>query len=218
MIREKNFYNKNFINYFSKDIIEVWKNNNLIYFKKSEIIIRPESDSEYVYLIVSGEANIFHIHEDGKECIINIMEEGEFIQLFDIFTNIDSNVVAKALSDMVIAKVSKADIIEEVLKDGDLALSILNDFSLRIQDLVEMLSQIAYGKVEKRLMILLDKLSNKKITDGNWAIIETYITHQDMAGMIGSTRETITLLMNKLTKEGILKQKDSKIWLNLEKM
>lgn len=48
--------------------------------------------------------------------------------------------------------------------------------------------------------------------------ISCSLTHQDMAGMVGSTRETVTLLINKLIQMGIIRQDKDRIWVKLGKI
>ena len=74
------------------------------------------------------------------------------------------------------------------------------------------MSQVAYGKVEERLLFLLSNLANKEHSREGYHPIDVSITHQDLAGMIGSTRETVTLLMSKLTNKKLVKIEKDRIW------
>lgn len=63
------------------------------------------------------------------------------------------------------------------------------------------------GDVRYRTLFLLPKLSEKSGTrDKEWQSLNMKITHEDIATMVGSSRETISLLMSKLKKEGLLKK------------
>lgn len=199
---------------FPEEAVKSWiEKGETILYKKGDIIIKPESLFDYTYLIIDGSAHIFHIHEDGKECVIGILSKGDFIQLFDIFTERDSRVIAKSLSDMKISVVHKEEIRKIVRENSTLSMKLLSDFSLRLQEMVEILSQVAYGKVEERLLFLFEKLADKDREEGGWLPISVSVTHQDLAGMVGSTRETVTLLINKLIQTGVVRLKDNIIWI-----
>lgn len=204
-------------NLFPESTVKDWMNKgNEIIFKRGDFISKPKDLSNYVYLIKEGNANIFHIHEDGKECVIGILSKGDFIHILDIFTEGNSEVLAKALTEVKISAIDKEQIKKVVKEDSNLSMELLSHFSLRLQEMIEMLSQIAYGKVEERLLFLFKKLADSNKEQEGWIPIPISITHQDLAGMVASTRETVTLLINKLIQKGLIKQHNSKIWIEIE--
>lgn len=94
-------YPTSIIDLFPETIVKDWMNKGKeVIFKKGEIISKAKSLSHYIYLIKEGNAHVFHIHGDGKECVIDILSKGDFIHLFDIFSERDSEVFAKALTDV----------------------------------------------------------------------------------------------------------------------
>ncbi len=202
---------------FPKTTVRDWMNKGKeIIFKKGDTIIKPQSLSNYIYLIKEGNVHIFHIHGDGKECVIGILSKGDFIHMFEIFTEKDSDVYAKALTNVKISAIHKNQIRRVVKEDSELSMELLSNLSLRLQEMIEMLSQVAYGKVEERLLFLFKKLADRNNEQNGWIPVSVFITHQDMAGMVASTRETVTLLINKLTQKGLIRQYNNRIWIKTE--
>lgn len=217
MIDTNHLYPAGISSLFPDEAVKSWiEKGEEILVKKGDLIIKPEGLSDYTYLILEGNAHIFHIHEDGKECVIGILSKGDFIHLFDIFTERDSRVIAKALTDVKISIVHKEEIKKVVSENSSLSMKLLSDFSLRLQEMVEILSQVAYGKVEERLLFLFEKLADRDKGESGWFPIPVSVTHQDLAGMVASTRETVTLLINKLLQTGVIRQKDNKIWMRIK--
>lgn len=204
-------------NLYHEATVKDWMNEGKeIMFKRGDAIIKPQSLSNYIYLIKEGNANIFHMHEDGKECVVGILSKGDFIHMLDIFTEKNSEVLAKALTDVKILAIHKDQIRKVVKEDSKLSMELLCNFSLRLQEMIEILSQIAYGKVEERLLFLLKRLADRNKEQEGWLPISVSITHQEMAGMVASTRETVTLLINKLIQKGLIRQYNNRIWIKTE--
>lgn len=204
---------------FPRDCIEEWMNYEEEFnFKKGDIIPELGKFKDKIYLIKKGSVSVFHIHVDGKECIVGLLSSGDFINLLGIFAQKESSMVFKALTEVTVVAIKKEKIKKKIEDTPTLAINLLSYFSCEFQEIVETLAQIAYGKVEERLIFLFNKLAfNKDIEDG-WCPISCSLTHQDIAGMVGSTRETVTLLINKLIQTGIIRQDKDRIWVKLGKL
>ncbi|MBF8982428.1 Crp/Fnr family transcriptional regulator [Lutibacter sp. B2] len=210
-------YATKIIDLFPHDCIEEWMNNGKeITFKKGELITTAGKLTKDVYLIKKGDAHVFHIHADGKECVIGLLSSGDFIELLDIFTEKESNLFTKALTEVTVVAISKEKVRKIVEKTSSLAMALLDHFSYRLQEMAEILMHVAYGKVEERLVFLLKKLVDPYKEEDGWGPIPAYITHKDMAGMVASTRETVTVLINKLIQVGVIRQYKNKIWIRLK--
>lgn len=213
MSNEHFLYPTKMINLFRKSTIEGWKSKGKVFtFKKGDFICTPGQLSATVYLITAGHARVFHIHPEGKECVLDVLSKGDFIDLLHVFSDRESQLFSKALTEVKAISIPKDEIKNEIQQNGELAMAFLHYFSNQIQDTIEVLEQVAYGKVEERLLFLLNKLANNSEIDGEWYPLPAFITHKDLAGMIASTRETVTFLINKLIQTRKVKQNHNRIW------
>lgn len=93
---------------FNKNIVETWMNEREEYFfEKSDFIKNGSNLASHVFLLKKGSARIFHLHENGKECVIGLIQPGDFIDILDIFTNRKSVVFSRVLTDVTVVAVSK---------------------------------------------------------------------------------------------------------------
>lgn len=213
MANDHFLYPTNMVELFLESKIESWKaKGSISTFKKGDFICTPGHLSDSVYLITEGHARVFHIHLDGKECVLGVLSEGDFIDLLQVFSDRESQLFAKALTEVKVISIAKDEVKNEIQQNGELSMAFLHYFSNRLQDTIEILEQVAYGKVEERLLFLLNKLANKTEVDLDWYPLPEFITHKDLAGMIASTRETVTFLINKLIQTGKVKQENDRIW------
>ncbi|WP_432663700.1 Crp/Fnr family transcriptional regulator [Wukongibacter baidiensis] len=210
-------HQKKIIDLFPKNHVQEWlKHGKELSFHKGELITMPEKNLSNIYLIKTGNVSVFHIHVDGKECILSILSQDDFIGLLDVFTQDHSSVFAKALTDVTVIAIPKDEIRRVVESTPSLAMALINYFSRKYQETTDILIQVAYGKVEERLIFLLKKLAASNEEDNGWYPIPISITHKDLAGMVASTRETVTLLVNKLIKTGVIRQHQNRIWIQIE--
>lgn len=208
---------KKIINLFPENCFNEWMKNGLEFtFKKGELISTPEKLSKYVFIIKEGNACEYHIHIDGKECVIGLLSNGDVIGLTNVFTQNESRIFSKALTDVTVVAIFKQEIRALIEQTPSISMSLLSHFSEKHEDMVEILEQIGYGRVEERLIFLFKKLIDFNREDNGWYPIPVSITHKDIAGMIASTRETVTLTINKLLQDGVIKHHENNLWIRLK--
>lgn len=197
---------------FPETIRREWLNRPQKSFAKGQMIVTPGDSPAYLYLIVAGNARLFHLHLDGKECTLDILSAGDFINWLNLFIDREKESFCRALTDVTVVSVPKKEIfaVIESTPPG-LAMSLLKDMALRLQETTAILEQVAYGKVEERIVFLFEKLTEGRGQAGECVPLPPFLTHKDLAGMIGSTRETVTFLLNKLQQEGVVVQKDNQL-------
>jgi CRP-like cAMP-binding protein len=87
-----------------------------------------------------------------------------------------------------------------------------------LQERDAMLAQMALGDVRKKVLHLLVKLGQKfGVPEGTHHKIDMPLTHQEIGNMIGSTRETVTVALNELAKENVLKTGRMSIHIDLKR-
>lgn len=205
------------IRLFLENNSEKWMDSgNKFIFKKGDYITIPGKLEKDVFIIKEGNASKFHIHIDGKECIIGLLCVGDFIGLMDVFTSKESRVFVRALTDVTVVAVSKEEIRKIVEENPTAAMVLLNYISEKYLDMVEILEQVGYGTVKSRILFLLKSLSNPQEDDNGWYPLPISIAHKDIAGMIASTRETVTVTLNKLVKEKVIRYHDGRLWIQMQ--
>ncbi|MBS4192275.1 Crp/Fnr family transcriptional regulator [Bacillus sp. FJAT-49705] len=201
---------------FKKQYVEEWMGRRKHYFKKGEQIYFPKKLTNEIYLLVDGTARMFHVHHHGKECVLGLLSQGDFIDLTSVFTDKSSNVFAMALTDVAAVQVRKQEIREQVMNTPELSMALLHYFSNKLHETVHILEQVAYEKVEERLMNMLRKLADPKEELDGWYPLPHFLTHKDIAGMIASTRETVTFLLNKYIQNGVIRQQQNRLWIHAD--
>ncbi|AUJ26100.1 hypothetical protein CAI16_11090 [Virgibacillus dokdonensis] len=213
MIEKHPLLSTKVIHLFDRELRDRWKSRKQFIFEKGEQISSPYKQKNEIYLIIEGDVRIFQLHEDGKECVLGILTMGDFIDIASVFANMDRDPFAIALTKVTVVKVKKQEIIDAVIHTPSVSFALLKHFSNQLREVVGILEQVAYDKVEERLWRSLHKWKDEKWNHNGWHPLPKYLTHKDMAGMIASSRETVTFILNKWMNNGILKNERQQLWI-----
>ncbi|MDF9410380.1 Crp/Fnr family transcriptional regulator [Brevibacillus laterosporus] len=184
--------------------------------KKGTLITTPHQSQKFLYLIKSGKIRLYQITSEGSELTLDVLGVGHIFGEVGTFTTGSENLYAQTWEDSLICTIDKTEFENFLQKKPDIALKFIEILSKRLQEVEELLEYMAYGSVRKRLLFLLNKLSDKfgvKIYKGeglhqeeDWIQLDIAVTHQELATMMGSIRETVTGLLQDFTAEGIIRK------------
>ena len=175
------------------------------------VVLREGENTNAIYFILNGALKVLVSDADGREVILTILGRGE---LFGEMGAIDDNprsatVVATQSSDLV--TINKSDF-QQILSDNfEVALAIMRGLAgrLRVADRnIESLALLdVYGRVAR---LLLDQ---SEVVDGR-RVINRPTTKQDIAKMIGASREMVSRVMKDLQLQGLIEETDDIIILH----
>jgi CRP/FNR family cyclic AMP-dependent transcriptional regulator len=165
-------------------------------------MIFDQGDSaRVVYFIKKGAVRIARMTEDGKEVTVAVLGPGDLFGEEMIFANAPRSTVAVAIDDVLLCTAQADALFTLLSSDPALALNVAKVLSDRLGDAEATMEDLAYAKVGDRLMHLFRRLANEhgmRVEDG--VRIEVRLTHADIASLVGSTRETVSLELAQLVK------------------
>ncbi len=189
----------------SAELREICIISNFKTAKKGEIIYFSHDESSRVYTIKKGTIKIVEIDQKGNEIVKDILQAGD---LFGQFTLTDSNLdeYAVAMSDYVTCCSFRMDDFEKVIERNPLlALQYTKWVGLRLKRMENKYANLVFKDVRSRFIGFLKDWASKEATNSNnELILKNYLTHQDIASLICSTRQTVTSLFNELKENGTL--------------
>lgn len=185
--------------------------------KKGTIILSPNNKIESLFLLKKGQVRLYRINQNGKQFTVDILVDGNIFGETSTLSLTDDQIYAEAMTDTYLCVLGKTEFEEFIVKNPKIALKFINILSTRLKDLYSLSEKIALADVKYRILYLLLKLSEKTGRRKNeWQTIDMKLTHQDIANMIGATRETTSAVMSQLKKEGVIKR-GQRLAINVEK-
>ena len=174
--------------------------------KKGEVIYLSSSDVPRIFVLKKGNIKIVAVDEAGNETIKDIIKKGDLFGELTLEADGESNEYAKVLSDDVaICSFLLSDFEEVLLKNPGLALSYTKIVGLKMKRIKNSYSNLISKDAKTRLVLFLKDWAEKEGTQiGNKVIIENYLTQNDIAQIICTSRQTATQLLNEMEAKGTL--------------
>ena len=174
--------------------------------QKGDIIYFSSSDVPRVFLLKKGNIKIVAIDEDGNETIKDIIQKGDLFGELELENDRNSNEYAKVLTDEVsICSFLMSDFEDLLLRNPNLALSYTKFVGLKMKRLRNSYANLVSKDAKTRLLTFLkDWAERDGKQDGNRVVIENYLTQNDIAQIICTSRQTATLLLNELEENGLM--------------
>ena len=165
--------------------------------KKGKIFYRPEDTGEVIFILKKGTVQLYRISPEGKKLVIYTLGDGTLFGEMSLLGQRMHNTFAEAITDCTICVMSRNDLERLVLNRPQVALRILEITGNRLRETEEQLEALAFKSIPSRLAALLLRLAG----DGDEV---AGLTHQDLAEMIGTYRETTTQTLNDMKARGIV--------------
>ncbi len=182
-------------------------NSTMTPVKKGTQILIPEQPLDVLFFLKKGQVRLYRMTPQGKQFTTDILVDGNVFGETESFMLTDQQTYAEAMTDCYLCTMDKEKFESFVRATPDVSLKLIQILSNRLKETYDLSEKIALGDVRYRTLFLLLKMSEKSgKREKEWQSIAMKITHEDIATMVGSSRETISLLMSKLKKEGLLKK------------
>jgi CRP/FNR family transcriptional regulator len=174
--------------------------------EKGEIIYFSSSDVPRIFVLKKGNIKIVAVDESGNESIKDIIQKGDLFGELTLEADVESNEYAKVLSDDVaICSFLLSDFEDVLLKNPSLALSYTKIVGLKMKRIKNSYSNLISKDAKTRLALFLKDWAEKEgVRTENQVIIENYLTQNDIAQIICTSRQTVTQLLNEMESKAIL--------------
>ena len=182
-------------------------------YRKNQIIFLEEETGNYMYLVLSGKVKVSKAAIAGKETILAIHRAGDFFGEMSLLDGKTAPATVSAMEDAKIISVSGTDFHKYLLHNEKVLLQIINVLCARLRQVWQTQS-LSSSTAEARIRMGIYDLARKHgIRDAHGTIIDLKITHQEMAEMVGTSRETVTRVLAHLKEEGIIEINQRRITL-----
>ncbi len=189
-------------------------------FDRKSLVYLPDDESDSVLLLVSGRVRIYHITTEGKEALLAFIDPGELFGELTIIGQSEREEFAETMEKSQIVKIPAATIRELMAENPNVTFGITKLIGLRRQRFERRLKSLMFQPNRDRLIFLLLELAERyAVLHPDGIALRIRLSHQEMANIIGSTRETVTVVLGELQQEGLLEVKRRQVILkNLERL
>lgn len=176
------------------------------FYKKDEYIYFPDEIATHIYMVADGRVRIGHYLDDGKEVVSSILSMGEIFGELALAGEERRRDFAQAMDD----KTSVCPLSIEELKglmygNRELSFKMLKLVGLRLIKLERKLELLVFKDARTRIVeFIKDTASWKGKKVGYETLIPTKLTHKDIASLTGTSRQTVTTVLNELKEQNLI--------------
>jgi CRP/FNR family cyclic AMP-dependent transcriptional regulator len=179
--------------------------HEFIRYKKDDFIYVPEDTASNIYLIVDGRIKIGHYLDDGKEVVSSILTTGEIFGELALAGEDRRRDFAQAMCEAVICPLTIDELKALMFENKELSFKILKLIGLRLMKLERKLELLVFKDARTRVIeFLKDTAAWKGQRVGFETMIPTKLTHKDIASLTGTSRQTVTTILNELKEQNLI--------------
>jgi len=174
-------------------------------YRRRQVVHFADQAGDFIYLLCTGRVKVSRVSEQGREVTLYLIEGNQvFGETGLVGENQPYELMAETLEDSLVAVFRRSDIINALNEAPRAATDMLKLVSERRSQAESAVADLVFLDVPKRLAKLLLKLhdAHGSKTPRTGTLIKAKFTHQELANMIGSTRETTTLILNDFKRQG----------------
>jgi CRP/FNR family transcriptional regulator, cyclic AMP receptor protein len=184
-------------------------------FRSGEVIFHREDPGQVLYVIKEGKVKISLISPDGQEISLVVFGKGECFGEFAILDGLPRSADAIAMEKVECYTLQRSDFHKAIMKNPKIAIQVMEVLSKRLRSTDQMVEDLifldVYGRVAKKLLELADTHGTKV---ENGIRIDVRLTQQELASMVGSSRESVNKVMGYFTDKNFISTDKHKITLH----
>ena len=188
--------------------------------KKNEIIFDQDEEAKLVYLSISGVVRISYLNSHERQTIVSLVPAGEFFGLDSLIPKMNHPFRSEAFENSTVGSIKPQSFIEILL--GTPYESFLRWYTAAMHSSRKSYVHCVRGiGLDLRRRIALDLLNLAELfgaSDARGLLIALNISHEDLAGIVGASRQQVTQHLNELDREKIISREGRRIIVNSQKL
>lgn len=171
----------------------------------SETIYLQDDFGDTFFYVQTGRVKVFILQEDGTEKILSIHEQGGFFGETSAIDLSPRPCCASTMVNSVVVALTQEELVKLIQLDMDLCFAILQSLTRKIRMLSFQIQDMAFLEAEQRIIHILLKLAADFGTITEDGIkLSIRFSDQELAGLVGACRVTVTKTLNSLKKQGLI--------------
>ncbi len=173
---------------------------------RGQQILAPDDPPDRIHIIKKGRVRVYRMSPDGKQLTLDIHEKGTILGDMSLLGQERlPQAYAEAIDDGVICTISPDELRRLIERYPVVGLNIIRHLSRRLESAERELEAMAYQRVDQRLARkLLDLGQRFGVSTPRGILIQARLTQQELAEMIGTTRETLAHTLGDFRRRGLL--------------
>lgn len=181
-----------------KELENLSKEREIKRYRKKEVIYNEGDYPKRLFFIVEGKVKVYKTNELGKEYIVEILKEGDFLGYHSLIKDENYFDSAAAMEDSLISYIPKEDFFLLLHGSRDFSAHFIKMLADNVLDKEERLLSLAYNSIRKRVAETLVELHEKEGKS------QFSILRDDLAGLVGTAKESVIRTLTDFKQEKLI--------------
>ena len=191
---------------------------NLIPHRRGQILYYEGTKPLGIFCINSGVIKVYKTASNGKEQILYLAKEGDFLGYSALLGEENYSSSAMIIEDAKICFIPREAFLGSMMKNAEFFKRITKQLCHKLGVMEEKLTDASQKSIRERLALLLLQLANTYGVDGGgYQRINLLLTREELAGMVGTATESVIRLLSEFKKDGLIELEGKKILLKDKK-
>jgi CRP-like cAMP-binding protein len=183
-------------------------------YAKDDVVFHADESGDVFCLIREGQVKVTMISPEGKEIILALLGPGDFFGEMALLDDEPRSATVIATEPLDLVTIWRSDFLQILQENFSIARKVLAEISRRLRSASSRIESLATMDVYGRLArFFLDTARDQGKVLENGYVAVTRPTHQSIANMIGTSRETVSRLIHDLMRQGLLLSEGKTIYL-----
>jgi len=188
-------------------VADLSANSVVLDFRRRRFVYRAGEAADCLYAIIHGRVKLCRIEPDtGREAVIDILPEGSLFGESALYSAAGQRAnSAIAYENSRLLRIQVADFKRGMAEDDRLHDYTFRLIGQRLEHAERRLADFALNAIPARLDRLLAEFSDRYgVTEPEGVLIDIPLPHREIASIVGSTRESVTVRLNAMRREGTI--------------
>lgn len=188
------------------DIEAIGHATTMTHCTRGQQILSPDDPPDRIHIVKKGRVRVYRITPDGKQLTLDLYEKGTILGDMSLLGQERlPEAYAEAIDDGVICTITPDELRRLIERSPVIGVNIIRHLSRRLQSAERELEAMAYQRVDQRLARrLIDLAQRFGVTTPRGTLIQADLTQQELAEMVGTTRETLAHTLGDFRRRGLL--------------
>jgi CRP/FNR family cyclic AMP-dependent transcriptional regulator len=180
-------------------------------YPRNSTIINAGDPTDALYIVISGRLKVMMSDDEGREVILAILGQGEFFGEMGLIDEAPRSATVIAIEPCELLTINKMDFKKCLAENFEIAVGVMKGLVKRLREADKKIGSLAlmdvYGRVARLLMEMAETVDGQRV-------VTKKLPKQDIAKMIGASREMVSRVMKDLQTSGHIEVKSGAIFLH----
>ncbi|WP_314586741.1 Crp/Fnr family transcriptional regulator [Paenibacillus terrigena] len=205
----------------NEDLIEMDELTSITIMPKSTYIQTPDTFKEGLYFVKQGKVRLFKLNAEGKQFTSDILCEGNVFGEMNMISLGTRDHYIETIEESHICLMNKDRFESYLMQRPRFMMNMIKVLSDRIVGMSHLTQNLILGNLHSKIIYVAKKLADQfgySTHDEEYLRINYALSHQEIANLVGATREAVTIALQELVKENLIQTGFKTIYLHRDQL